>query len=58
MQCPHCNSKDIESDQTRGDVICRNCGNVLEETLVVNEVAFENTKVLGTFISDGMAGGN
>jgi transcription initiation factor TFIIIB Brf1 subunit/transcription initiation factor TFIIB len=58
MQCNNCGSKDIESDQTRGDIVCRNCGKVLEEGLVVNEVSFENTKVMGTFISDNMGGGN
>ena len=58
MHCSNCGSKDIESDNTRGDTVCRNCGKVLEENLVVNEVSFENTKVLGTFISDQMGGGN
>jgi transcription factor IIIB subunit 2 len=57
MRCSHCGSNDVESDHTRGDTVCLRCGKVLEETLVVNEVSFENTKVLGTFISDTMGGG-
>jgi transcription factor IIIB subunit 2 len=56
MKCTQCGSQDIESDQTRGDTVCRSCGKVLEDVMVVNEVSFDNTKVLGTFISDNMGG--
>ena len=29
--CPKCASKDIESEGPRGELVCTNCGHVLEE---------------------------
>ena len=57
MKCTNCGSNDVERDPSRGDTICKNCGKVLEENAVVFDVAFENTKVVGTFVSDGGMGG-
>ena len=47
-----CGSDNIIYDNARGDSVCINCGNVMEENAVVSDIAFENTKVLGTFVGD------
>jgi transcription factor IIIB 90 kDa subunit len=52
MKCPNCGSNNSIKDASRGDTICGDCGNVLEENEVVCDVAFENTKVVGSFVTD------
>jgi transcription initiation factor TFIIIB Brf1 subunit/transcription initiation factor TFIIB len=56
MKCNNCGSSNIIKDASRGDTVCGSCGQVLEESEVVFDVAFENTKVVGTFISENMTG--
>lgn len=56
MKCKNCGSLNIESDKTRGDSFCIDCGCVLEENMVVNDVAFEESKVVGTFVNNEIAG--
>ena len=55
MKCPNCSSNNSIKDASRGDTICGDCGNVLEENEVVCDVAFENTKVVGSFVTDQIA---
>lgn len=50
MKCPKCNSEDIESDSSRGDLKCTNCGTVLDESQLSSEVTFASQAVVGTFI--------
>ena len=38
--CPNCSSIDIETDPQRGDSVCIQCGTVIEENAIVNEVRF------------------
>lgn len=56
MKCPNCNSNNNIKDSSRGDTICSDCGHVLEESEVVCDVAFENTKVVGSFVTDQIGG--
>ena len=54
--CPHCGSSDIETDSQRGDAVCIQCGTVLEENAIVNEVTFVQdaagcSSVVGQFVS-------
>lgn len=56
MKCNNCGSRSIEIDYTKGNSFCIDCGYVAEEDHVVAEVTFDNTKVVGTFISDNQSG--
>jgi transcription initiation factor TFIIIB Brf1 subunit/transcription initiation factor TFIIB len=56
MKCSNCNSRSIEVDETKGNSYCTNCGFVADEHHVVSNVAFENTKVVGTFVSGNHEG--
>lgn len=40
LKCPNCESYDIDIDSARGDAACVECGTVLEQNLIVNEVGF------------------
>jgi transcription initiation factor TFIIIB Brf1 subunit/transcription initiation factor TFIIB len=55
MKCKNCSSINIETDKTRGDCFCLDCGYVLEENMVVNDVAFEESKVVGTFVNNNVS---
>ena len=55
MSCRNCSSTNIETDKTRGDSFCLDCGHVLEENMVVNDVAFEESKVVGTFVNNNIS---
>mmetsp|Transcript_24503 Transcript_24503/g.32001 ORF Transcript_24503/g.32001 Transcript_24503/m.32001 type:complete len:680 (+) Transcript_24503:72-2111(+) len=56
MQCPSCGGTDIEVNQALGDTICVNCGVVLEESCIVNQVNFEESggasSAIGQFVSE------
>lgn len=39
--CNDCGSTELESDPTRGDTHCTQCGAVIEENLIVSELQFE-----------------
>lgn len=41
--CKYCGATEIDVDRARGDAVCTNCGAVLEDTLIVSEVQFEET---------------
>lgn len=40
-RCPNCGSGEIDVDAARGDAACVDCGTVLEETVIVAEVGFQ-----------------
>lgn len=43
QSCRYCGATEIDVDRARGDAVCTNCGAVLEDTLIVSEVQFEET---------------
>lgn len=54
--CKKCGSTEIEVDRARGITCCTNCGNVLEESIIVSEVQIEEgagggCNVIGQFVS-------
>lgn len=56
--CKKCGSNEIEVDRARGTTYCTNCGNVLEESIIVSEVQIEDgagggCNVIGQFVSSG-----
>lgn len=59
MRCPSCDSEEIDYDPARGDAACIECGIVLEQNLIVNEVGFSEdargrSNVVGTHVrADG-----
>ncbi|XP_054716876.1 transcription factor IIIB 90 kDa subunit-like [Uloborus diversus] len=40
-QCQQCGSTDIDTDPSRGDSVCTQCGSVLEESGIISEVTFQ-----------------
>lgn len=56
MKCANCGLSCIEADFTKGSSHCINCGFVAEEDNMVADVSFENTKVMGTFVTDYQTG--
>ena len=55
--CSTCGSSDIDFDPSRGDTVCTNCGSVLEESVIVSEVTFQDnsaggSSVIGQFVSN------
>lgn len=38
--CPQCNGSSFEQDNAAGDLVCSNCGRVLEESQIVSEITF------------------
>lgn len=39
--CPYCSSTEIDEDSGRGDSTCMNCGMVLEESVIISDVQFQ-----------------
>lgn len=39
-QCQHCGSTEIDTDPSRGDTVCTQCGSVLEDSGIVTEVQY------------------
>lgn len=61
-KCKNCGSSDIEVDPARGDAVCTNCGSVLEDSIIVAEVQFEEgshgtSSAIGQFVSAESKGG-
>ena len=50
--CHHCGSSEFETDQARGDTVCMECGIVIEDNVIMNEIQFEGTHVVGQRITD------
>ncbi|XP_017023579.1 transcription factor IIIB 90 kDa subunit [Drosophila kikkawai] len=61
LKCRNCGSNEIEEDNARGDRVCMNCGSVLEDSLIVSEVQFEEVghgaAAIGQFVSADSSGG-
>ncbi|XP_065225815.1 transcription factor IIIB 90 kDa subunit [Planococcus citri] len=60
--CKNCGSFDLEVDPSRGDTICTVCGTVLEDSVIVSEVQFEEnahggSSAIGQFVSSDSKGG-
>ena len=34
VKCPECSSRDLETDNTRGEIVCNGCGLVIEENVI------------------------
>jgi transcription factor IIIB subunit 2 len=54
--CKNCNGTDIDRDPQLGTTVCTNCGYVLEDSLIVAEVQFQenaggSSSVIGQFVS-------
>ena len=56
MKCNHCGSKNIETDCAKGSSYCLGCGFVVDEVNIVSDITFDNTKVVGTFVSNLQGG--
>ncbi|XP_054263826.1 transcription factor IIIB 90 kDa subunit [Macrosteles quadrilineatus] len=61
-KCKNCGSSDLEVDPARGDTVCTNCGTVLEDSVIVSEMQFEEnahggTSALGQFVASDSKGG-
>lgn len=60
--CKSCGSSELEVDPSRGDTVCTNCGTVLEDSVIVSEVQFEEnahgiSSAIGQFVSSESSGG-
>lgn len=61
-KCKNCGGSDIEVDPARGDAVCTTCGSVLEDSIIVAEIQFEEgahgtSSALGQFVSSDSKGG-
>lgn len=61
--CKNCGSFDLEIDPCRGDTVCTICGIVLEDSVIVSEVQFEEnahggSTAIGQFVPNDSKGGN
>lgn len=60
--CQHCGCSEIDRDPARGDAVCTNCGSVLEDTIIVSEIQFEEnahggSRAIGQLVSADGTGG-
>ncbi|XP_064485092.1 transcription factor IIIB 90 kDa subunit-like [Ornithodoros turicata] len=60
--CQHCGCSEIDRDPARGDAVCTNCGSVLEDTIIVSEIQFEEnahggSRAIGQLVSSDGTGG-
>ncbi|XP_056635285.1 transcription factor IIIB 90 kDa subunit [Diorhabda sublineata] len=61
-KCKNCGGSDIEVDPARGDAVCTTCGSVLEDSIIVAEIQFEESghgtsSAIGQFVSTESKGG-
>ncbi|XP_077521530.1 brf RNA polymerase III subunit isoform X2 [Amblyomma americanum] len=54
--CQHCGCSEIDTDPARGDAVCTGCGSVLENSIIVSEIQFEEnahggSRAVGQLIS-------
>lgn len=62
LSCKQCGSTELDTDHSRGDTVCTQCGYVLEESFIVSEVCFEEdghggASAIGQFVSSESKGG-
>jgi transcription factor IIIB subunit 2 len=58
--CPECHSTQLHTDTTNNELVCTNCGRVMEESRIVSEVTFGETSsgaavVTGSFVGADQA---
>ena len=61
-KCSSCGSTSIDVDPSRGDAVCTQCGEVLETSLIVSDVQFEENahggaSAIGQFVAGDSKGG-
>lgn len=61
--CRKCGSFNVEVDPSRGDIVCTKCGIVLEDSVIVSEVQFEEnahggSSAIGQFVPSDSKGGS
>ncbi|BES88044.1 transcription factor IIIB 90 kDa [Nesidiocoris tenuis] len=61
-KCKSCGSSTLEVDPSRGDTVCTTCGTVLEDSVIVSEVQYEDNShgistAIGQFVSSESSGG-
>ncbi|KAK6635630.1 hypothetical protein RUM43_007466 [Polyplax serrata] len=61
-KCKNCGCAEIDVDPARGDAVCTNCGSVLESSIIVSSIQFEDnahggSTALGQFVSSDSKGG-
>ena len=61
LKCKSCGSTDIDYDPSRADAVCTNCGIVLESSIIVSDIQFEEnahggSSAIGTFVSSESKG--
>lgn len=61
-KCKNCGSTEIDVDPARGDAVCTSCGSVLEDSVIVSEIQFEEnchggSSAIGHFVSSESHGG-
>lgn len=61
--CRNCGSFNLENDPCRGDTVCTDCGIVLEDSVIVSEVQFEEnahggSSAIGQFVPADSKGGS
>ncbi|CAB4058849.1 BRF1 [Lepeophtheirus salmonis] len=62
MKCNACGSTEIDVDPSRADAVCTACGQVLESSIIVSDIQFEENShggasAIGTFVSSESKGG-
>lgn len=58
--CPECHSTQLHTDTTNNELVCTNCGRVMEESRIVSEVTFGETSsgaavVTGSYVGADQA---
>lgn len=61
-KCKNCGSAELEVDPALGLTTCTNCGTVLEDSVIVSEMQFEENAhggatALGQFVASDSKGG-
>lgn len=55
LHCPQCGSRDLDFQESAGQVACYDCGTLLEESTIVSAVEFQETgdrsHLIGQFVS-------
>jgi len=62
LKCDCCGSTDIDVDPSRADAVCTDCGTVLESSIIVSDIQFEENahggaSAIGHFVSADVKGG-
>lgn len=56
--CANCGCSEIDIDPSRGDAVCTGCGSVLENSIIVSDIQFEEnahggSRAIGQLVLDG-----